>query len=175
MRRLSRHLFTLCSAVSLLLFVATCVLWVRSHATSDLVHLDGGDRWISVATCRGTLATVGWLKADHDPGFSPRYRTLPPEELAWIGPSHRDRAATRVGGFGLWYLADIGGTTPSARELYVPLWLVAVAAVLPLARARRGVRHHLRSRRGGCPSCGYDLRASPGRCPECSTAPVATS
>jgi hypothetical protein len=35
MRRLARHLFTLCSAVSLLLCVAACVLWVRSYAASD--------------------------------------------------------------------------------------------------------------------------------------------
>jgi hypothetical protein len=29
-RRLARHLFTLCTALSLLLGVAVCVLWVRS-------------------------------------------------------------------------------------------------------------------------------------------------
>jgi hypothetical protein len=31
MRRLARHLFTLCSAASLLLCVAVCALWVRSY------------------------------------------------------------------------------------------------------------------------------------------------
>jgi hypothetical protein len=31
MRGLARHLFTLCSAVSLLLCIATCALWVRSY------------------------------------------------------------------------------------------------------------------------------------------------
>src|SRR5687768_10735645 len=35
MRRLARHLFTLCSAVSLVLCVAVCVLWVRSHFRAD--------------------------------------------------------------------------------------------------------------------------------------------
>ena len=35
MRRLARHLFTLCSAVSLLLCVAVCVLWVRSYYAAD--------------------------------------------------------------------------------------------------------------------------------------------
>ena len=32
---MKRRLFTLLSALSLLLFVAVCVLWVRSHFTFD--------------------------------------------------------------------------------------------------------------------------------------------
>jgi len=35
MRRLARHLFTLCSAASLLLCAAVCVLWVRSYFATE--------------------------------------------------------------------------------------------------------------------------------------------
>lgn len=63
-----------------------------------------------------------------------------------------------------------------SRRLAVPCWLAALLfGVLPGWRAflwverRRRLR---RSREGRCDQCGYDLRATPDRCPECGTVPV---
>ena len=53
----------------------------------------------------------------------------------------------------------------------MPWWAVVPAlAVLPaikLAQLARARRPHPR---GHCPRCGYDLRATPQRCPECGFA-----
>ena len=59
------------------------------------------------------------------------------------------------------------------RRATVPAWFVAaLTAGWPCARILVQIRsRHRRLRRDGgfCPACGYDLRASPDRCPECGT------
>ena len=53
----------------------------------------------------------------------------------------------------------------------LPYWFLAAAStVAPAAALRRRLRTRRRTRRGLCPRCGYDLRESPNRCPECGTA-----
>ena len=64
----------------------------------------------------------------------------------------------------------------------IPYWQLALALALPaplwltLRALRAAVARHLRPRlrpAGLCPACGYDLRATPGRCPECGATPAA--
>jgi hypothetical protein len=64
-------------------------------------------------------------------------------------------------------------TTATERAAIVPHWLLVVATgSFPLWRFGRTVKGRLRRRRHGvnhpiCAGCGYDLRATPERCPEC--------
>ncbi len=53
-------------------------------------------------------------------------------------------------------------------KLLVPHWLIAmVAGMIFLLAIQPDWRRHRRRAKGLCPACGYDLRASPDRCPEC--------
>ena len=61
--------------------------------------------------------------------------------------------------------------TVVARSYFVPLWLCFVSfGMLPFVQIARRMRRSYRERRGFCLNCGYDLRASEGKCPECGAA-----
>jgi hypothetical protein len=51
-------------------------------------------------------------------------------------------------------------------------WLVAAALILPVARVAPAIVRRRRRQSGLCPRCGYDLRATPDRCPECGAIPA---
>ncbi len=58
-------------------------------------------------------------------------------------------------------------------EFSVRTWIALLIAVaLPACYVVQRIRRRRHRAAGCCPQCGYDLRASPTRCPECGTAVV---
>lgn len=54
-----------------------------------------------------------------------------------------------------------------------PLWPIpAVMLVIPSLQVVAMIFQRRRAKKGFCHMCGYDLRATPDRCPECGTVPI---
>jgi hypothetical protein len=60
-----------------------------------------------------------------------------------------------------------GGITHGLYVSYA--WFVGILMILPVLYTIRWVRRRHHVEKGMCAHCGYDLRASPDRCPECGT------
>lgn len=77
-------------------------------------------------------------------------------------------------GAGTFGVEGFDGTAGSVIEVRigfvcVPIWVPVVLAAMPaiIHRAQRAIAWRRRCRDGLCPACGYDLRGTPDRCPEC--------
>jgi hypothetical protein len=194
--RFARHLFTLCSAASLLLcFVAAAALVVAKRTGGTVVG------WKSIEAFRADY----WEGED---GVGLRCGIRPDRVIFehvifhWHYPNSENvspRLITRQREF---FRGALEGTntfldTPESETYPIPLgvawhseelelstraWnrcrvlilkplaLLAVLAALPGAHAARLIARGLKCIPGRCANCGYDLRATPGRCPECGTA-----
>jgi len=97
-------------------------------------------------------------------GFRWRYTYVHPVARSeWLGLSVRSTSSTSTGPQGLHWLPYYSG---GWRQLFIPLWLPAVifgAACVGLRQPSRRKRRKL----GLCTNCGYDLRGSSEKCPEC--------
>ena len=85
----------------------------------------------------------------------------------WQSQEMRDRLLFSFAGFAA---IGPGKYVPGYGGVLIPFWsALLLSASAPALWLWHQVRHKRCVRRGHCPACGYDLRATPGRCPECGT------
>jgi hypothetical protein len=182
-----RRFFNFVAGLSLLLGVGVCVLWVRSYWVCSTLRATG-----EVSSCRGHIEAVWvntWscpaaavdasgnptvplvLEQSRPPGFVEEDSGPLMIEPNWFGFGYRWNSYSNVQN-DEYFKTDLW-------VYVVPYWLVFVVvtgpAVLCLATALRARRARLRLVTGCCIACGYDLRASAGRCPECGTVVASTT
>ena len=187
MRPLFRHMLTFCSAASAVLLVVVLVVWVRSWNRFDAFYyqprIDNALHLYKISWGRGRLS-IGRFVAENEPLSRLYWSSAAPTWLGPAGPGETGFLGIRLfrGTEAKWHPIPASRVLPmppytKVRETAVslPCWqAAALSACLPanwLLRRRRRQIARLRSERGQCTRCAYDLRASPGRCPECGEAP----
>jgi hypothetical protein len=101
---------------------------------------------------------VAAIQADVDPGSWASVGNI----QSWNGSLIIRQTPENIAAIKDWFWAA------GVQELVMDLLLVALsAALLGLVASIPSTRRRHRRRLGQCPACGYDLRASPDRCPEC--------
>ena len=162
---MKRGLLTL--AVSLALCAAVVWLWVRSYRVSDLVAYQPSLATYSAWSERGELCL---RRVDETKRTLDKYRRESvPLGGGWgrYEPPYSDERT--AGGF--WWESSVTAKNQPYWALVVPHWAAAAASLLPVGAAIISlVRGGRRVAKGCCKHCGYDLRGSPGRCPECGVA-----
>jgi hypothetical protein len=191
-RFLLRILLNFLAALSLLLFVAAGLLWLRTTVTHDFVEALTDRTYVMANTRRGAIQArmclnypFSYYSSSAPPKWVKLHHSVIPTSSDWMSMTIANaKTDWRFAGmrWASYVDADPKGPIPTAF-IVLPLWMIMVVT-LPLPAARVIAYRRRRHRRGAglCRVCGYDLRATPvaverggamlDRCPECGAQAV---
>jgi hypothetical protein len=176
MRRVRRWLWNSVTGVSLLALVASGILIVRGRWLIDGWYWDGGQGTYDLRAIRSGMGQIQYARerggypivlvpfrsgfatdgASRWYGYLTQYHVINATTYRSLGPVYVQTLGT------YWFSVTVDLFALAATASVVP---VSRLTLLAYRRCRRG-----RSLAGHCSACGYDLRATPDRCPECGRA-----
>jgi hypothetical protein len=174
MRRILRRAFNGAAVVSAVACAATVALWVRQDRVLLIMRPDAHALLQAGGSFRYyRLRFDGWGRD----GYFAYYASI----IDNVGfDSDDQRPAIGLDYYPLALAMKMNSTWVSedahVLRVVLPRWLtVATLALLPGLKLTHSaallLRQSYRHKRQQCVCCGYDLRASPDRCPECGTVP----
>jgi hypothetical protein len=142
-----------CAGLALVL-----ALWPLSYATGRALFVDTGSRNLSLAFWRGKITAAAWntpSKGSFNVGWGGRSWAWDSYDNLWLGSDTR------------WHFVGFDGGNSAAfgTFLSIPFWFLSLSLAAPLLWLALRARGRTLSAR--CPSCAYDMRATPDRCPGC--------
>jgi hypothetical protein len=201
MTQAGRWLFNFAAGVSLIVSIGIVALWLRTeymslHETFDwsepgiyrALEFSSDDAEFKILKDPGITSVPlrrhttngGWVRppGPSNPGAVPAWSStvlLPQPRSSFYEWETRSIWGDRFGfdycEFDGWY--GPGTIVYSYRVSYFVGLIPAATVCLAWLGVFGWRRHRQRHRPGFCPTCGYDLRATPDRCPECGTIPSA--
>ena len=174
-----RCLFNLLSSSSGILLLATFSLWMRSFARLDSIGYSHNappgkfavDWGYHLTSTRGMLTLTHYVDVYDDPAvIASQRRERYFSGAKWTVSDAQPPADHGIG------LHERRNSYPYGTnrnwQIFTPHALVCLIALpMPVLAITRFRRRHKRQRSGACLNCGYDLRATPERCPECGRVP----
>lgn len=154
----------------------------KYRVTAETLLHEGTDRTGGISIATDKNATVRWLA---EPGqrvrvwFEDGSRTWPLHKVRELGRAARWPQLGEFRHQRMVMEREVPETAAVLRREYwcvqAPIWmLIVLTGAWPVVRVglcgARRVRSARRQRHGLCVECGYDLRGSGGKCPECGSA-----